>query len=146
MLNIIQTNVSPLRNRRTIRHPNRHILQILVRVGQLGEHQWLVLLSFGRIREADGGHFFAVDVEADDGDGPALGDALRGAGVGGETEPETCQVEGLHAGPADELGVGVQCELAELEEVDGAGRAGLLLGRMREDVGRAGDGLLWMDG
>ena len=57
------------------------------------------------------------------------------------TEPEALEVEGLDAGAGarDGLGVGVEGELAELEEVKGAGGAGLLGFAVRDYGGEAVD-------
>ena len=107
MRHIIKRNVRPLSNGLAIRNPNRHILQVLVRIRERAQHQGLVLRALGREREADGGHLLAVDVVADGGDGPALREALGRARVGAEAIPEAGEVEGADAGPADELGVGV---------------------------------------
>lgn len=142
MHHIIQRDIRPLRERLTRRHPNRHILQIAIRVRQRRKDQRLVLRPLRRVRQADRGHLLAGDVEAGHGDGAALGEALRRAGVGAEAEVEAGQVEGFDARAAHELRVGVEGELAELEQVDGAGGAGLVGGRVWDDAGGALDGLL----
>lgn len=57
------------------------------------------------------------------------------------TEPETLQVEALDAGAAarDRMRVGVEGELAELKEAEGAGGAGLLGFGVRDYGGEAVD-------
>lgn len=142
MHDIIQNNVRPLRDGRARRDPNAHVLQILVAVRELAEGQGLVLGTLGRVRQADRGDLLAVDVEADDGEGAALGQPFGGARVGAEAVVEARQVEGLDAWPALELGVGVERHLTELEEVDRAGGSRLVLGRMGDHAGGANDGFL----
>ena len=126
MLNIIKSNISPLRNRRTSRHTNRHISQIPIRVRKHSKLQRLILASLGRIRQAHGRDLIAIDVKARHRNGASLSQTLGGAGIGAEAEVEALQVEGTDAWPANELGVGVQGDLAELEEIDGTGGAGLV--------------------
>lgn len=126
MLNIIKSNISPLRNRRTSRNTNRHISQISIRARKHSKLQRLILAPLGRVRQTEGRDLVALDIKASHCDGASLSQALGGAGVGAEAEVGALQVEGLDAWPADELGVGVQGDLAELEEVDGTGGAGVV--------------------
>ena len=132
MLHIVQSDISPLRDRFASRDTNGDVLKIRV-ARELGEFQRLVERRLGGVREAEGGRLRAVDVEADDGEGAALGEAGRGAGVGAKAEVEAGKVEGRDGWASHELDVRVQGEGSQLEKVDRAGGAGLLGGRMGYD-------------
>lgn len=106
MLDVIQSDVSPLRDGLACRNTNGHVLKVLV-AWERAEPQWLIESCLGGVREADGWCLCAVGVEADHGDGAALCEAGGGAGVGAEAVPEAGKVEGLDAWASNELGVSV---------------------------------------
>ena len=106
MLDVIQSDVSPLRDRLAGRNTNGHVLKVHV-AWECAEPQWLVESCLGGVREADGWCLCAVGVEADHGKRATLCEAGGGAGVGAETVPEAGKVEGLDAWASNELGVSV---------------------------------------
>ena len=125
MLHVIQSDVSPLRDRLARRNANGHILKVRVAT-EFGKPQRLVESGLGGVREAVSWCLGAIGVEADDGNGAALREAGGAAGVGAEAVPEAGEVEGLDAWASHELSVSVQSEVAQLEKVDWTGSAGLL--------------------
>lgn len=132
MLHIVESDISPLGDRFASRDTDRDILETRV-ARELGEPQRLVKGGLGGVGEAKGGRLGAVGVEADDGEGAALGEAGSGARVGAEAEVKAGKVEGRDGRASHELDVRVQSEGAQLEEVDWTGGAGLLRGRMGYD-------------
>jgi len=141
MLNIIKRNISPLRNRLAARNSPSNILQILVTRRQLRVHQLRIQRAAGNVRKSRHGQLLVVGSVRHDAESAGLGEAGGRAGVGAEAEPEALEVEGLDAGAGacDGLGVGVEGQLAELEEVEGAGGAGLLGFGVRDYRGEAVD-------
>ena len=127
MLHVVQRDVSSLRDGLAGRDTNGHVLKVRV-AWEFAEPQWLVEGCLGGVREADRWCLGAIGVEADDGKGAALCEAGGGAGVGAEAVPQAREVEGRDAGASHELSVSVQSEVAQLEEVDWTGSAGLLRG------------------
>ena len=132
MLHVIQSDISPLRDRLARRNTNGHILKVLV-AREFAEPQRLVESCLGGVREADGRCLGTIGVEADHGKGTALCEAGGGAGVGAKAVPEAGKVEGRDAWASHELSVRVQGEVAQLEKVDGTGGAGLLRGGVGYD-------------
>ena len=128
MLNIIKRNISPLRNRLAARNSPSHILQILPRRRQLSVHQVRIQRAVRHVRERRHRQLLVVGRVRHDAESAGLREAGGGAGVGAEAKPETLEVERLDAGAGagDCLRVGVERELAEVEEVEGAGGTGLL--------------------
>ena len=132
MLDIVKSDISPLRHRFARRNTNRDVLQPFV-ARELGEPQGLIESRLGCVREAEGRRLGPVGVETYNGEGAALRKAGGGAGVGAEAVVEAGKVEGRDAGASHELDVRVQGEGTQLEEVDRASGAGLLGGRVGDD-------------
>lgn len=130
MLHVIQSDVSPLRDRLACRNTNGHILKFLV-AREFGKPQWLVESCLRGVREAEGRCLCAIGVEADHRDGTALCEASGAASVGAETVPEAGKVEGRDARASHELDVSVQSDAAQLEKVDWTSSASLMRGGVR---------------
>jgi hypothetical protein len=139
MLNIVKSNISPLRNRRAARNSKSHVLQILETRRQLGVDQIGIQRAVGHVRERRDRQLLVVDSVRHDAENTRLREACGGAGVGPEAEPEALEVEGLDSRAGDGLRVGVEGQLAELEQVEGACGAGLLGFGVRDYAGEAFD-------
>lgn len=141
MLNVVQSNISPLRNRLAASNSPSHILQILPRRRQFSVHQVRIQRAIRHVRKRRHGQLLVVRSVRHDAESAGLGQAGGGAGVGAEAKPEALEVEALDAGAGarDRLGVGVERELAEVEKVEGAGGAGLLGFRVWDYGGGAFD-------
>lgn len=108
MHHIIQRDVSPLRNRATSSHPNRHVGEVSIRTRQGRKVQRLILRSLRRIAQAHRRHLLASHIEPGDRDRAALRETLGGARISAEAEVEGLEREGFHAGAALELRVRVE--------------------------------------
>lgn len=141
MLHIVKSDVSTLGNRLAAGNSPSHILQVLVTRRQLSIHQVRIQRAVRHVRERGNGQLLVVGGVRHDAESAGLGEAGGGAGVGSEAEPEAIEIEALDAGAGarDRLRVGVEGELAELEEVEGAGGAGLLGCGVRDYGGEAVD-------
>ena len=128
MLDVVNSNVSTLGDRLAARNSPSHILQVLKARRQLGVDQIGIQRAVRRVRESRHRQLLVVGGVRHHAESAELRQARGGAGVSAEAEPEALEVEGLDAGTfaGDGLGVGIEGELAELEEVEGACGARLL--------------------
>lgn len=128
VLDVVKSDISSLGDRLAARHSPSHILQVLEVRRQLGVNQVSIQSAVRHVRESGDRQLLVVGGVRHDTESAGLSQAGGGAGVGAEAEPEALEVEGLDAGAGagDGLGVGVEGKLAELEEIEGAGGAGLL--------------------
>jgi len=141
VLDVVKSDVSPLRNRLAARNSPSNILQILKARRQLGVHQIGIQSAVRHVRERGDRQLLVVGSVRHDAESARLRQAGGGAGIGAEAEPEALEVEGLdaRAGAGDGLGIGVEGELAELEEVEGSSGSGLLGLGVRDYGGEAFD-------
>jgi hypothetical protein len=126
VLDIIKSDVSTLRNRRTARNSKSNILQILESRRKFSEHQVGIESVVRDVGESGDRQLLVVDSVRHDTEHAGLGKASGSAGVGSETKPEAFEVERLDTGASDGLRVSVQSQFAELEEVKRAGCSGVL--------------------
>jgi hypothetical protein len=128
VLDIVQSDVSALGDRLAARNSPSHILQVLEGSRQLGVHEVGIERAVRHVRERRHRQLLVIGRVRHNAESAGLCQASRGTGVGAEAEPEALEVEGLDAGAGarDRLGVGVECQLSELEEVEGTCGAGLL--------------------
>jgi hypothetical protein len=128
VLDIVQSDVSALGDRLAARNSPSHILQVLEGSRQLGVHEVGIERAVRHVRERRHRQLLVIGRVRHNAESAGLCQASRGTGVGAEAEPEALEVEGLDAGAGagDRLGVGVECQLCELEEVEGTCGAGLL--------------------
>lgn len=92
MLDIVQSNVSPLRDRFASSNTNGHILEICI-ARELSKSQWLIQSCLGRVREAESRCLGAIGVESDDREGAALCETGGSARVGAEAVIKAFKVE-----------------------------------------------------
>jgi hypothetical protein len=121
VLNIIESDVSTLRERRTARDSKGNILQILESSRELGVDQVGIESLVRDVGESSNGELLVVDSVGHNTEHARLGKASGSASVGSKTEPEAFEIEGLDAGTSDSLRIGVQRQFAELQEVERTG-------------------------
>ena len=126
MLDIIKGDISALGDRLTASNRKRNILQVPERRRQLGVDQIRIQSLVWDVRERRDGQLLVIDGVGDDVENAGLRETGGGAGVGAKAEPEALKVEGLDARACDGLRVGVEGELAELEQVEEFGGTGVL--------------------
>ena len=141
VLNIVKSNVSTLGDRLAARNSPGHVLQVLEGCRQLGVDQVGIQSAVRHVRERGDRQLLVVGGVRHDAEGTRLRKTSSSTSVGAEAEPEALKVERLDAGAGarDGLGVGVEGELAELEEVEGTGSASLLGLGVRDYGGEAFD-------
>jgi RecA/RadA recombinase len=121
VLDIIESDVSTLRNRRTARNSKSDVLQILESRRKFGEDQVSIESMVRDVGESRNGQLLVVDSVRHNTEHAGLGKTSGSAGVGSKAEPEAFEVERLDAGARDGSRVSVQRQFAELEEVERAG-------------------------
>lgn len=145
MLDIVKSDVSALGNRLATGDSKSDVLQVLVRRREFGEDQVGVESLVRDVRESRDRQLLVVNGVSHNAENTRLGKACSGAGVGAEAEPEAVEVERLDARAGDGLSVGVESQLAELEEIEGAGGTCVLRLRVRDYACEAFDGALVKD-
>jgi hypothetical protein len=103
MLNIIESNISTLRNRRTARNSKSNILQILESRRKFSEHQVGIEGVVRDVGESRNRQLLVVDSVRHNTEHARLGKTSGSAGVGSKAEPEAFEVERLDAGARNEL-------------------------------------------
>lgn len=128
VLDVVESNISPLRDRVATRNSPSNVLQVLEGCRQPGVDQIGIQRAVRHVREVCHWQLLVVGGVRHDAESAGLRETCGGARVGAEAEPEALEVEGLDAGAGagDGLGVGVEGELAELKEVEGTSGSGLL--------------------
>jgi hypothetical protein len=121
MLNIIESNISTLRNRHTARNSKSNILQILESRRKFSEHQVGIEGVVRDVGESRNRQLLVVDSVRHNTEHARLGKTSGSAGVGSKAEPEAFEVERLDAGARNGLSISVQRQLAELQEVERTG-------------------------
>lgn len=118
MLDIIESNISTLRDRLTARNSKSDVLQVFERRRKLRKDQVRVQSFVRDVRESHDRQLLARGGVCHDVEGARLRKAGRGAGVSSKAEPEAVEIERLDARACNCLRVGVQRQLAELQEVE----------------------------
>lgn len=142
MPNIVQGNVSALRNRLTARNRKGYVLQVRERTRQLGIHQMRINRIIRHIAERLHRQLLARGIVRNNTQRSWLCKSSCRASIGPEAEPERLQVERRDGAAAHDLCVRVQSQLTKLQKVDWAGGAGVLGRGVWEHAGYAGDGAL----
>lgn len=139
MLNIVQSDVSALGNRLATGDSKSDVLQVLVRRREFGEDQIGVESLVRDVRESRDRQLLVVNGVSHNAENTRLSQACSGAGVGAEAEPEAVEIEGLNARAGDGLSVGVESQLAKLEEIEWACSTSVLRLRVGYDAGNSFD-------
>jgi hypothetical protein len=121
VLNIIKSDVSTLRDRRTARNSKGNILQVLESSRELGVDQVGIESLVRNVGEGGDRQLLVVDSVGHNTEHARLGKTSGSAGVGSKAEPEALEIERLDTGACDGLRMSVQRQFAELQEVERTG-------------------------
>jgi hypothetical protein len=121
VLDIIESDVSTLRNRRTARNSKSDVLQILESRRKFGEDQVSIESVVRDVGESRNGQLLVVDSVRHNTEHAGLGKTSGSAGVGSKAEPEAFEVERLDAASVRRAGGGREGRLLLRAEAWSAG-------------------------